>query len=87
MANDWDYSELLNLGLGVEAAISALATPGQLVGVYKAASLGADPHTRRAWADVAPAAALRRFGDCRPVNELLSLAAADLAELLKVDIC
>jgi len=49
--------------------------------VYLAGTRSEDVYTRRAWAEVGPEAARRKFGDCKPVNELQALAAQDLAQL------
>ena len=78
-ATVWDYARLADLAAGVESAIANLGGQADLLPAYQAARLAMDPHARRAWADVAPAAALRRFGDCKQVNDLRRLAAADLA--------
>lgn len=76
-----EYTRLIELANLIENNIAALADPGGLLPAYKVARLALDPLIRRAWADVAPAAALRRFGDCKEVNALQALAADDLAKL------
>lgn len=80
---DNEYTQLVNLAETIEANITALTDPAGLLPAYKVARLAPGPLIRRAWADVAPAAALRRFGDCKEVNALQALAAADLAKLIE----
>lgn len=80
---DSEYTQLIELAETVENNIAALADPAGLIPAYKVARLAISPLIRRAWADVAPAAALRRFGDCKPVNELQALAADDLVKMIE----
>lgn len=75
----WDYARLAALAEGVESNIANLAGPADLLPAYKVARLALDPHVKRAWADVAPAAAaLRKFGDCRETILLRKIAEDDL---------
>lgn len=78
----WDYARLAALAEGVESNIANLGGPADLLPAYKVARLAVDLHVRRAWSEVAPAAGLRAFGDCRQVIELQALAADDLARLI-----
>jgi hypothetical protein len=82
----WDYARLAALAEIIERNISTMNEPDGLRTVYNAGRRAVDPHTRRAWAEVAPAAGLRVFGYCRQVNELRELAAADLARLIGPEI-
>ena len=75
-----DYKKLLEQAEVVEQHIARLQEPDDLLRAYRVARLAPDI-IRRAWADVAPAAGLRRFGDCREVIELQTLASADLAKM------
>ena len=76
-----EFTELISLAEAVENHIAALPDPDSLLPAYRVARLALSPLIRRAWADVAPAAALRRFGDCLQVNALRDLAIVDLAPL------
>lgn len=76
-----NYAQLLILAENVENHIATLAEPAALLPAYRVARLALDPLLKRAWADVAPAAALRRFGDCKEVNTLRDLATLDLLVL------
>lgn len=69
-----DYARLAALAEKIETTIAALQDPGALQNACNAGLNDPDFMTRRAWRDVAPAAAERRFGDCKEVNELLLLA-------------
>ena len=82
-ATVWDFARLADLADLVESTIATLGDVNELRPAYDAARTAADPLTRRAWADVAPAAALRMYGDCKIVNELGALAAADLIGLIE----
>lgn len=78
-----EFTELISLAEAVENHIAALADPDGLLPAYRVARLALSPLIRRAWADVAPAAALRRFGDSQAVNALQALATDDLAKLIE----
>ena len=82
-ATVWDFARLADLADLVESTIATLGGPDDLRPAYDAARAADDLHTRRAWANVGPAAALRMWGDCWQVNELGALAAADLADLIE----
>jgi len=67
---DADYARLAALADVIETEINALQEPAQLLPAYQTGLKNSDPLTRRAWQEVAPAAAQRRFGDCKEVNTL-----------------
>lgn len=82
VATVWNYAYLAALAEGVESKIANLPGVADLLPAYQSARLAEDLHVRRAWAEVAPAAGLRAFGDCRQVLALQALAADDLASLI-----
>jgi hypothetical protein len=81
VATVWDWERLAALAEDVESKIANLGSVADLRPAYQAGLL-VDAATARAWMDVAPAAARRRFGDCKEVNDLQALAAADLVGLI-----
>lgn len=80
-SSEWNYERMIEVAESIENKINDLLDPGQLLVLY-VGEHGQDIESRRAWSEVAPAAALRKFGDCAQVNELLTVANVDLFLML-----
>ena len=85
MTTIWDYDKLLTLAKTIESTVANLGSVADLQATYRAGTLDADLHTRKAWAEVGPEAARRALGDCQPVNELAAAAVLDLQDIERMD--
>jgi len=86
MRKRWNYNILIGLAKTIENTIADMSAESDLLPAHKTVvALAENDEFLRAWLEVAPAAAARKFGDCKPVNELRALAEADMLKLFEFD--